>query len=169
MTTDRSVQPAVRPAAKIWLNRILGGLAAVILFAMMVLTFVDVIGRYFFNTPVEGGFEITELMLATLIFAGLPLVSATDGHIAVDIFEILIPNAVSRIKEALINLACAAMTGVLAWQLAIKTGETVGYGDVTAILHIPIWPVVAFMTATLVATALILVIRAGVVLFPRNR
>ena len=56
-----------------WATRLLGLGAAVLLFAMMVLTFVDVWGRYFFNSPVPGGFEVTELMMAALIFAGLPL------------------------------------------------------------------------------------------------
>ena len=49
--------------------------AAAILFAMMVLTTVDVVARYVFNRPLRGAFEITELLLVVLIFAGLPLVS----------------------------------------------------------------------------------------------
>jgi hypothetical protein len=63
--------------AQRWLRRGLGGLASALLFFMMALTFVDVVGRYLFNTPVYGGFEMTEVALATLIFAGLPLVTAS--------------------------------------------------------------------------------------------
>ena len=48
------------------LQRVLGVLAATILFFMMLLTAVDVIGRYLFNTPVNGGFEVTEIMLASI-------------------------------------------------------------------------------------------------------
>ena len=46
-----------------------------LLFCLMTLTCVDVIGRYFFSMPVTGGFELTEMMLAALIFVGLPLVT----------------------------------------------------------------------------------------------
>ena len=43
---------------------------------MMMITAVDVAGRYLFNKPLAGGFELTEMLLAALIYCGLPLVSA---------------------------------------------------------------------------------------------
>ena len=54
---------------------VLGHFAALVLFCLMVLTCIDVVGRYFFSMPVTGGFEMTEILLASLIFAGLPLVT----------------------------------------------------------------------------------------------
>ena len=54
-----------------WLDRVLGAAAALVLFCLMSLTTVDVIGRYFFNRPLRGAFEITELLLLTLIFAAI--------------------------------------------------------------------------------------------------
>src|SRR5712691_5124568 len=62
-----------RPSeAAAWLDRVLGAAAAGLLFFLMALTTADVIGRYIFNWPLRGAFEITELLLLTLIFAGLP-------------------------------------------------------------------------------------------------
>ena len=58
---------------------LLGVAAAAILLAMMGLTFVDVVARYVFNRPLAGAFEVTELLLLVLIFAGLPLVTYADG------------------------------------------------------------------------------------------
>ena len=52
-------------AAK-WERRVealLGVVASVILLAMMLLTFVDVVARYIFSRPVRGAFEVTELKL----------------------------------------------------------------------------------------------------------
>jgi TRAP-type C4-dicarboxylate transport system permease small subunit len=60
---------------------ILGVASSAILFAMMCLTFVDVVLRYVFNRPTASAFELTGLMLAVLIFAGLPLVSYADEHV----------------------------------------------------------------------------------------
>ena len=65
-----------------WLDRTLGAAAAVLLFGLMAVTTVDVIGRYIFNWPLRGGFELTELLLLTLVFAGLPLVSRADEHLS---------------------------------------------------------------------------------------
>ena len=56
-------------------ERALGGLAALVLMALMLLTCVDVAGRYFLNRPVTGGLEVTEILLALVIFAGVPLVT----------------------------------------------------------------------------------------------
>ena len=72
---DRAVVPA------------LGTIAAALMFCLMLLTCVDVVGRYFFNKPVTGGFELTEMLLAALIFAGLPLVTLRGDHITVDLFD----------------------------------------------------------------------------------
>ena len=83
----------------------LGIAASVILFLMMLLTFVDVVARYLFNWPLRGGFELTELMLLVLIFAGLPLVSHADEHVTMDFIdgkqvkEVLHENPVALSKE----------------------------------------------------------------------
>ena len=68
-------------SAPAWERRVeglLGVAASLILLAMMLLTFVDVVARYVLNRPVRGAFEVTELLLLVLIFAGLPLVSFTN-------------------------------------------------------------------------------------------
>jgi TRAP-type C4-dicarboxylate transport system permease small subunit len=65
-------------------DAVLGIAASAILFAMMTLTFVDVVARYVFNRPISGAFEVTELLLLVLIFAGLPLVSHADEHVTME-------------------------------------------------------------------------------------
>ena len=57
------------------LEKLLGLISAVVLFLMMIITTVDVFGRYVLNKPLPGGFEMTEMALAVLIYAALPLVS----------------------------------------------------------------------------------------------
>ena len=78
----RAARPAAGPTAacmKRFASRArrpaLGVTSAAVLFLMMAITAVDVAGRYVFNKPLTGGFEITELLLAALIYCGLPLVS----------------------------------------------------------------------------------------------
>ena len=43
----------------------LEGVAGATLFALMLLTTADVVGRYFFNLPILGTVELTQQMLAT--------------------------------------------------------------------------------------------------------
>ena len=143
------------PVAQRWLRRGLGGLASALLFFMMALTFVDVVGRYLFNTPVYGGFEMTEVALATLIFAGLPLVTARDEHVTVDLFDRLIPAAVRHWRDAVIAALCGVLLFILSYHVWQKAGDSVRYGDITAILEIPLGPMVYFMSVMLAATGLV--------------
>ena len=72
-------------------DAVLGIAASALLLMMMVLTFADVVARYLFNWPIRGGFEITELTLLVLIFAGLPLVSHADEHVTMDFIDRMLP------------------------------------------------------------------------------
>lgn len=138
------------------LHWLLGGVAAALLFSMMVLTFVDVVGRYFLNAPVPGGFEITELLLATLIFAALPLVTLSGEQITVDLFDALIPASVQHVRDALICLVSGLILFVLCASMWEKAEEMLSYGDTTAILGIPIYPLVYFMSVMLAFTGIVL-------------
>jgi len=128
-----------------WALRVLQSAAGALLFAMMVLTFVDVWGRYIFNSPLSGAFEVTELMMATLIFAGLPLVTVQREHVSVDLLDFWMPRGVQFVRDSLVNLVCAGMLAVLSYRLWLKAVEQVSYGDQTAALQIPVAPVTFFM------------------------
>jgi TRAP-type C4-dicarboxylate transport system permease small subunit len=145
------------PAAK-WERRVealLGVVASVILLAMMLLTFVDVVARYIFSRPVRGAFEITELMLLVLIFAGLPLVSFTDEHALMDFIDRLLPSRAQRALEGLVQGVCAAIMFLLAWQVWIKADRIWAYRDATDVLRIVYGPFVYFMAVSIGLAGLI--------------
>jgi TRAP-type C4-dicarboxylate transport system permease small subunit len=56
------------------------------LFVMMLLGGLDVIGRYFFNQPISGTFEITEILLAGIVYFGVAFTQRVKGHATVDFF-----------------------------------------------------------------------------------
>ena len=116
----------------------------------MTLTCVDVAGRYFFNNPVHGGFELTEMMLAALIFAGLPLVSLRNEHVTVDLFDPVTPDWLFRIQHFVACAVGVICTGYLAWRLWIRGGTMVAAGETTAQLKITLgW--LAYAMAVLMA------------------
>ena len=136
-------------------DAVLGIAASVILFLMMLLTFVDVVARYLFNFPLRGGFEITELMLLVLIFAGLPLVSHSDEHVTMDFIDRLLPDAGRLLVVRVVHGVCAAVMFFLTWQVWIKAGKIAGYGDTTDVLKITVGPFVYFMAAMILLTGLV--------------
>jgi len=127
----------------------------VLLFGTMLVTCVDVIGRYFLNAPLPGGFELTEVMMAALIFLGMPLVTARDEHIKVDILDFFIP---ARMRWLQIAFGCAVsggMSGLIAWTLWTKAGQVASYADRTEVLHIPLTPIAYLMCAMMVVVTAI--------------
>ena len=143
-------------------DAVLGIAASALLFAMMGLTFVDVVARYLFNSPIRGGFEVTELMLLVLIFAGLPLVSHGDEHVTMDFIDRMLPPRAVGMLIRLVHALVAAMFFFLTWQMLIKAGRIAGYGDTTDVLRITVGPFVYFMAAMIALTALVHVFKVFV-------
>jgi TRAP-type C4-dicarboxylate transport system permease small subunit len=141
-----------------WERRVeglLGVAASAILFAMMVLTFVDVVARYVFSRPVRGAFEVTELMLLVLIFAGLPLVSYADEHAVMDFVDRLLSPKGQRVLRAAIHLVCAAMLFLLTWLVWLKADRIWAYRDATDVLRIVYGPFVYLMAIMIGLTGVI--------------
>jgi len=139
---------------------VLGYIAGILLFCLMMLTCVDVIGRYFFNTPVTGGFELTEMMLAALIFFGLPLVTIRNEHVMVDLLDPVTPDWLLRIQHVTSCLVCAVATGYLAWRLWLRAVNMAAAGETTAQLKLQI-PYLTFCMSVLMGlTALALLVLA---------
>ncbi|MEO8143964.1 MAG: TRAP transporter small permease [Betaproteobacteria bacterium] len=142
----------------VWEKRIdavLGVAASVLLFGMMLLTFADVVARYLLNVPIRGAFEVTELTLLVLIFAGLPLVSHADEHVTMDFIDGMLPPAGQRALVRIVHAVCAAIMFFLTWQIWIKAGKIAGYGDTTDVLRITVGPFVYFMDAMIALTGLV--------------
>jgi TRAP-type C4-dicarboxylate transport system permease small subunit len=142
----------------VWEARIdaaLGFAASVILFALMLITFVDVVARYLFNFPLRGAFEISELLLLVLIFAGLPLVSHADEHVTMDFIDHMLPEPALRVLERVVHALCAAVLFFLTWQIWLKAGKIAAYGDTTDVLRILVAPFVYFMTAMIALTGVV--------------
>jgi TRAP-type C4-dicarboxylate transport system permease small subunit len=136
-------------------DALLGIIAGAILFAMMALTAVDVFQRYVIGSSIRGSLEITELMMVVLIFAGLPLVSRKDEHVAVDLLDRLLPGVAWRALRVMAHLACGAALLGIGWLLWRKAGQVAEYGEVTAALQVALWPFVYLVSGLSFVTALI--------------
>lgn len=91
---------------------IIAGLA---LIAMMFLTSLDVIGRYFLSRPVPGAFELTELLLVLAIFLAFPSLSYSGGQIETDALAQVIPPRLWRALYRIARLFAWAICPA-AWQ-----------------------------------------------------
>lgn len=112
------------------LETLCGLLCGSALFAIMALTFFDVIGRKLLDQSIPGSLELTELLMVIVIFAGLPLVSQRGEHVVFDSLDPYLPKGILKLQTGLIHLICAAMLlglAYLMWQTGSQfalNGET---------------------------------------------
>jgi TRAP-type C4-dicarboxylate transport system permease small subunit len=132
-----------------------GTLAAVALFAIMMLTLVDVSGRKALSQSVPGSLEMTELLMVVVIFAGLPLVSLAGEHVVFDSLDPWLPARVRRVQGLFVDLCCVLGLLGVAWVMWTMAGQRAGDGETTAQLKLPIAPFVYGMSVLCAVTALV--------------
>jgi TRAP-type C4-dicarboxylate transport system permease small subunit len=139
---------------------VLGVIVAVLLMAMMLITVVDVIGRYGLKQPVPGAYELIELMLAIVIFTALPLVCLRDENITVTILIERFPARTRQIYAGVVSLLCAGVLVAVAWRLYAHAAQLASYGDVTMFLRLPRGPIGYTMAVLSALGAIALVVVA---------
>ncbi|MDZ4173128.1 MAG: TRAP transporter small permease [Hydrogenophaga sp.] len=142
-----------------WMNRLLkwscGLVSALALFGIMWLMLFDVVGRKYFHHSIPGALEITEILMALVIFGALPLVSWRSEHIVFDAFDGMLPQALHGLQHRLVHLVCAGAFAFLGMQLINRALRFSEYGEVTAHLALALAPVAWTMVAFLWVTALV--------------
>lgn len=133
----------------------LGYLAAVVLFCLMLVTCVDVVGR-FFDKPLHGAFELTEGLLAVLIFAGLPLVTLRNHHVTVDLFDAMTPDWLFRVQHVVACSVGMTCLGFLAWRLWLRAATLAAAGETTAQLKVNLSWLAYTMSVLMALTAVAL-------------
>jgi len=101
----------------------------------MLLTTADVSGATSSTGPLRGAFEITELLMLALIFAGLPLASRSDEHVTLDFIDMLLGRRGRQLLRRLIDLVCGAIILALAGGCGCKAGKIAAYADTTEVLR----------------------------------
>ena len=138
--------------------------AAIILFILVLLTCVDVVGRYFFASPVIGAVELVRICMAGIIFFSLPAMFFRDDHVIVDLIPFFRRGKVGwliNIVMLAISIYVAYRIGDRVFDYAVRAYED---GDTTEYLGIPRVITVSFITISLYAAAVMTIIRLIIVL-----
>lgn len=117
-----------------------------ILFIMMLLTVADVVGRYFFNFPIAGAFELTEVMLSLLVFFSIAYTQVNKGHISIDIIISRLSPMKKVIMDTIMYFICLILAILLTWQLGVHAKRLWVGGNVSGVLEIPYYPFVILIT-----------------------
>jgi len=121
------------------LERILAICAGIALFIMMVLTFVDVVGRYGFNKSIFGTSEMIEVLMVVVIFAGVAFVTVGDQHIKVDIFANWIASKAPNLHRWSVHIFSLIIYAGLTYELGRHALDSLLSGKRTAVLDFAQW------------------------------
>lgn len=124
-----------------WIIAASDGLAALGLFAMMAVAFLDVIGRSFFNAPMPGATELTELLVAATVCCVMPSLAWRGMHATIDVLDAFLPDRFRRFQHAAVNLISAVCFAFVAWRVWIEGDKTARFGGKTPLLEVPMAPV----------------------------
>jgi TRAP-type C4-dicarboxylate transport system permease small subunit len=143
------------------LELLCGLLSGGALFAIMSLTFFDVLGRKFLSNSITGSLELTELLMVVVIFGALPLVSERGEHVEFDSLDPYLPRWVRRAQAFVVHLLCGGVLLALGWLMWRTGGEFLATGETTAQLLILKAPFLYGMGVLCAATGVVHLLMMG--------
>jgi TRAP-type C4-dicarboxylate transport system permease small subunit len=121
------------------LNGVTHSISIIIVFMMMVITFSDVIGRYFFRQPVLGTYELTELGLAIMVFFSMGYTQLKKGHTSIGIIVDRWSDRKQALLDSVVYLITVLLMLVTAWQMT-KYAQLLKAGNgFTGELSLPVY------------------------------
>jgi TRAP-type C4-dicarboxylate transport system permease small subunit len=137
------------------LELLCGLLSGTALFAIMVLTFADVLGRKLAGNSITGSLELTELLMVIVIFGALPLVSERGEHVEFDSLDPYLPAWLRKLQGVVVHLLCAAVLLGLGWLMWRTGGQFLETQETTAQLKILKAPFLYGMAVLCAATGVV--------------
>jgi TRAP-type C4-dicarboxylate transport system permease small subunit len=126
---DMSVGAATAPTLYVLniLDKCLMAIIAVVMFSMMAVTFIDVTGRYVFNAPIPGGFELIQFLMPLAMFGALPVITRLEEHIVISVLEGVLGSRGVWLQRFLVLIGCAVVnTGItyVMWLQGVELTES---------------------------------------------
>lgn len=134
--------------------------AALCLVAILVLTTVDVFGRYALNAPVRGKTELTRVLMSMMIALAMPAAILRGHSIVVDLLDARFSPRMAALRDLLANLLCGGGLLVLAYWIRFLGLRQQRWGNVTEFLGIPLYPITFFIAAMFVVAGAMFGLRA---------
>ena len=100
----------------------------------------DVFLRYVFNRPLAYTLELVEIALSLVVFFGVVVCTARQGHIEMNILVVRLPKRAQLAIDCFVYFLCTGLFVVIAWRVFAYAMHTQQIGTVTTILKVPLYP-----------------------------
>ena len=120
------------------LTRTVAMAGGLLLIGVMAMTVISVLGRYLFNAPIPGDYEMTELACGVAVFAFFPYGHLKNANIVVEFFTARLHPRLKTALDTVHSLAFTVVAGLVAWRLFVGGMHKLRDGETTLFLGIPI-------------------------------
>lgn len=128
-----------------WIAFFLEVIAAITLLILMLITCTDVLGRYLFDNSLDAASELTEICIAVLVFAEMPIITWRGGHVVVDILDRFIGDKVIKVLGLLSIFVMSSSLYYVAHRIFYIGGRSIRRGEESEYLAIPMGHVVQYI------------------------
>jgi len=136
---------------------------------MMLTTFIDVVGRYFFNKPLLGSFELIQMYMAILGGLAICYAATTRAHINVDLFFERFSKRTQVILSVVSSFLGCGIWGLVAYTVYVSGEQLIGSGQYSSTLHIPEPPFIFMFALGLFLYCVVELVYAFRLLIPKKR
>ena len=152
-----------------WLAFFLEIIAAITLLILMLLTCTDVLGRYLFDNSLDAATELTEICIAILVFAEMPIITWRGGHVVVDILDRFIGKKIIKILGLLSIFVMSSSLYYVAHRIFYIGGRSIKRGEESEYLAIHMGYIVQYIAIMSWVTAgAVITYGIYVLLFPSS-
>jgi TRAP-type C4-dicarboxylate transport system permease small subunit len=125
----------MRKVIHLW-GRIGIWISGITLVLLMLLTAVDVFGRYVLNHPITGTYDLTQVIMVIIIFLALSDTASTRGHIVVEVVTSQLSLRKGLILECVTFFASGIVAAAMAWRLGANGLYAFKHEEMTSVLEI---------------------------------
>ncbi len=109
--------------------------------AMMLLTFADVVLRYF-RRPIPGTYELVCFLGAVAVSFAMAHTTIEKGHVSVSFIVTLFPSRLQRLIECMTSCFGFFFFALIAWQSFVYANDLYASHEVSLTLELPFYPFV---------------------------
>ena len=120
------------------------------------LTFVDVLLRYIFNSPVPGAAELIEFMMGIVVTFSVAYTAHKKSHIGVDLLLVNLKEKTRKMIGVVTSFLTFGFFALICWQTYILIIEEYSSKIISAVLYIPVYPFIVTVTVGFVILCLVL-------------
>lgn len=115
-------------------------MGGIVIFLLVLLATTNILGRWFFNMPVNGFIDWVEQAMAFFAFLGISYTQREGGHIRMDIVISRVRGRALWVAELLSTLLIFGVTLILIYGSTLHFLRAYQIGDSSIDIDLPTWP-----------------------------